>query len=127
MLTSGRTFSAAEEFANNLKILKRATIVGTTTTGGGANPGGMFKLAEHVSLFIPTGRAINPVTKTNWEGTGVTPDVAVPQKQALLTAQILAMQPLVNKQTDPWRKEAAANVLAEIQAKLDAMNAPLPM
>lgn len=125
MLTSGRTFSAAKEFANNLKVLKRATIVGTTT-GGGAKPGGMFKLAEHVGIFISTGRAINPVTKTNWEGTGVTPDVAVPQELALLTAHIMAMQLVVAKQTDPRRKEAAANVLAEIQAKLDAMKAPLP-
>ncbi len=90
VLTSGRTFSAAEEFTNNLKTLKRATIVGATT-GGGANPGDGFKLAEHVGIFIPTGRAINPITKTNWEGTGVTPDVAVPQEQALLTAQIMAM------------------------------------
>ena len=125
VLTSGRTFSAAEEFANNLKVLKRATIVGATT-GGGANPGDEFKLAEHVSIFIPTGRAINPVTKTNWEGTGVSPDVAVPQEQALLTAQIMAMQPLVAKQTDPWRKEAAAKVVAELQAKVDAMKTPLP-
>lgn len=124
VLTSGRTFSAAEEFTNNLKVLKRATIVGATT-GGGANPGGMFKLAEHVGIFIPTGRAINPVTKTNWEGTGVTPDVAVPQEQALLTAQIMAMQPVVAKQTEPWRKEAAAKILAELQAKLDAMKTPL--
>lgn len=124
-LTSGHTFSAAEEFANNLKVLKRATIVGATT-GGGANPSDSFKLAEHMRIFIPTGRAINPVTKTNWEGTGVIPDVAVPQEQALLTAQIMAMQPLVAKLAEPWRKEGPAKVLAELQAKLDAMKAPLP-
>jgi len=122
VLTSGRTFSAAEEFTNNLKTLKRATIVGDTT-GGGANPGGRFKLAEHVGVFIPTGRAINPSTKTNWEGTGVTPDVAVPQEQALLTAQIMAMRPLVNKLKDPWRKEGADKALIELQAKLDQIKA----
>lgn len=122
VLTSGRTFSAAEEFTNNLKTLKRATIVGATT-GGGANPGDVFKLAEHVGVFIPTGRAINPITKTNWEGTGVTPDVAVPQEQALLTAQIMAMRPLVDKLTDPWRKEGTNKVLADLQTKLDQMKA----
>ncbi len=122
VLTSERTFSAAEEFSNNLKTLKRATIVGATT-GGGANPGDMFKLAEHVGIFIPTGRAINPITKTNWEGTGVAPDVAVPQEQALLTAQILAMRPLVEKLTDPWRKEGANKMLADLQGKLDQMKA----
>ena len=120
VLTSGRTFSAAEEFTNNLKTLKRATIVGATT-GGGANPGDGFKLAEHVGVFIPTGRAINPITKTNWEGTGVTPDVAVPQEQALLTAQILALRPLVEKLTDSWRKESGNKLLAELQGKLDQM------
>jgi len=122
VLTSGRTFSAAEEFTNNLKTLRRATIVGATT-GGGANPGDVFKLAEHVGVFIPTGRAINPITKTNWEGTGVTPDVAVPQEQALLTAQIMAMRPLVEKLTDPWRKEGASKALAELQAELDHLKA----
>lgn len=122
VLTSERTFSAGEEFTNNLKVLKRATIVGATT-GGGANPSGMFKLADRVGIYIPIGRAINPVTKTNWEGTGVTPDVAVPPDQALLTAQVMAMQPVVAKQTDPWRKEAAAKIFTDLQAKLDAMKA----
>ena len=76
VLTSKRTFSAAEEFTYNLKTQKRATIVGETT-GGGANPGGTRPVAEHFIVFVPSGRAINPITKTNWEGTGVAPDVAV--------------------------------------------------
>ena len=70
VLTSKRTFSAAEEFTYNLKCLKRATIVGETT-GGGAHPGGTRKVHEHFVVFIPSGRAINPISKTNWEGTGV--------------------------------------------------------
>jgi CubicO group peptidase (beta-lactamase class C family) len=77
VLTSKYTFSGAEEFTYNLKNLKRATIVGETT-GGGANPGGFVRLAAHFGMFVPGGRAINPITKTNWEGTGVPPDVAVP-------------------------------------------------
>jgi C-terminal processing protease CtpA/Prc len=82
VLTSGRTFSGAEEFANKLKTLKRATIVGETT-GGGANPGGGNRLSEHFFAFIPTGRAVNPYTKTNWEGTGVEPDVKTSADAAL--------------------------------------------
>ncbi|GAB2870259.1 hypothetical protein GCM10027277_44430 [Pseudoduganella ginsengisoli] len=89
ILTSKATFSAAEEFSYNLKQLKRAVIVGEVT-GGGANPGGGFKFSEHVGGFIPTGRAINPITHTNWEGTGVQPDVVVPADQALQTALSLA-------------------------------------
>ena len=76
ILTSKSTFSAAEEFAYNLKVRKRAYLVGETTKGG-ANPGHSFDLPSRLSIFIPTGRAINPVTQTNWEGVGVTPDLPV--------------------------------------------------
>jgi C-terminal processing protease CtpA/Prc len=96
LLTSGRTFSAAEEFAYDLQSLKRVTIVGETT-GGGAHPGGMVPLGEHFLAFIPTGRAINPVTKTNWEGTGVKPDVSVSADKALETAHQLAVKKLLEK------------------------------
>jgi hypothetical protein len=89
ILTSKRTFSAAEEFSYNMQTQKRAVLVGETT-GGGANPGGVFKINDQLSIFIPTGRAINPVTKTNWEGVGVKPDVAVAADKALDDAIILA-------------------------------------
>jgi retinol-binding protein 3 len=89
VLTSGRTFSGAEEFAYNLQTRKRATIVGETT-GGGAHPGEGVSLPHGLHMFVPTGRAINPVTKTNWEGVGVKPDVAVSAEEALETAHRLA-------------------------------------
>jgi hypothetical protein len=89
VLTSARTFSGAEEFAYNLQALKRATIVGETT-GGGAHPGGVSSLPHGLSVFIPSGRAINPITNTNWEGTGVRPDVAVDPAAALEKALELA-------------------------------------
>ena len=89
MLTSPKTFSGAEEFSYNLKNLKRATLVGERT-GGGAHPGGVRKLNERFSIFVPTGRAISPVTGTNWEGTGVLPDVEVPAGEALERALELA-------------------------------------
>jgi hypothetical protein len=91
VLTSNRTFSGAEEFTYNLKNLKRATIVGETT-GGGAHPGGFARLHEHFGMFIPRGRAISPITKTNWEGTGVKPDVEVPADQALHVARLTALK-----------------------------------
>ena len=91
VLTSKRTFSGAEEFSYNLKNLKRATIIGETT-GGGAHPGGPVRVHEHFMLGVPTGRAINPITKTNWEGTGVQPDVEVPADQALITASLMALK-----------------------------------
>src|SRR5919205_1815457 len=91
VLTSKYTFSGAEEFTYNLKNLKRATIIGETT-GGGAHPGSMFRLGDHFGMFVPTGRAISPITKSNWEGTGVKPDIEVPADQALYVARIMALK-----------------------------------
>jgi C-terminal processing protease CtpA/Prc len=91
VLTSSHTFSAAEEFTYNLQTRKRATIVGETT-GGGAHPGDMVSLPFGLTVFVPNGRAINPITHTNWEGTGVKPDVAIPAETALETAHKLARE-----------------------------------
>lgn len=96
ILTSARTFSGAEEFAYNLQTRKRATIVGART-GGGANPGGEEVATKHFQVWVPTGRAVNPVTGTNWEGTGISPDVEVKPARALLTAQKLAIQNALSK------------------------------
>lgn len=100
VLTSSYTFSGAEEFANNLKVLKRATIVGETT-GGGANPGERFAFEPFFAAFIPTGRAINPTTGTNWEGTGVEPDLKAPQAECLTVAHAEALKALRAKAQDP--------------------------
>jgi Peptidase family S41/N-terminal domain of Peptidase_S41 in eukaryotic IRBP len=85
LLISKRTFSGGEEFVNDLKAQKRAKVFGETT-GGGANPGNVLPIGTSFSIFIPSGRAENPVTRTSWEGSGVTPDVAVQEKQALQAA-----------------------------------------
>jgi len=89
VLTSDQTFSGAEEFSYNMQTQKRATLVGQTTRGG-ANPGTLFPLNEKLEAFIPTGRAINPVTKTNWEGVGVVPEVKTTPEETFDTAYALA-------------------------------------
>jgi C-terminal processing protease CtpA/Prc len=91
VLTSQRTFSAAEEFSYNLRNLERATLVGETT-GGGAHPGGTRIATERFTVWVPTGRAINPITGTNWEGTGVKPHIEVPADEALDVAHIEALK-----------------------------------
>ena len=91
VLTSKRTASGAEEFAYDLQQLKRATIVGESTWGG-ANPGDVFPIDQHFAVFVPTGAAVNPISKTNWEGVGVKPDVRVDAATALQTAQRMAME-----------------------------------
>jgi len=96
VLTSKETFSGAEEFSYNLKNLKRATIIGETT-GGGAHPVSGHRIDDHFMIGVPFARAINPISKTNWEGTGVEPDVKVPAPDALATAQKLAAEKLGSK------------------------------
>src|SRR5262249_45665907 len=51
VLTSATTFSAAEEFAYDLKCLKRATLIGART-GGGANPGSSHVVGGVLSVFV---------------------------------------------------------------------------
>jgi retinol-binding protein 3 len=97
VLTSSHTFSAGEELAYDLQSQKRATIVGETT-GGGANPFRPERIDDRFTLLVPFGRAINPITKTNWEGVGVEPDVKVPEEQALATAQKLAAEKIASIQ-----------------------------
>jgi len=97
VLTSKRTFSGAEEFSYNLKNLKRATIIGETT-GGGAHPVSGHRIDDHFMIGVPFARAVNPITKTNWEGTGVEPDVKVPAGEALDVAKKMAAEQIRNDQ-----------------------------
>lgn len=85
VLTSQATFSGGEEFAYDMQAMKRATLIGQTT-GGGANPAGPVDLGHGIVAVVPGGRPENPYTKTNWEGVGVRPDVAVPADEALSVA-----------------------------------------
>ena len=116
VLTSKRTGSGAEECSYDLQSLKRATIVGGVTWGG-ANPGHDYRLSDHFSAFIPGGRAINPYTHANWEGTGVTPDVVVAPEQALQTAHLQALRHLQEKATTAEEKEFRAQSLEVVEAE----------
>lgn len=89
ILTSDYTFSAAEEFTYDLKNLNRATVIGETT-GGGAHPGGPIVINQGFFVNVPQGRAINPVTKTNWEGVGVEPHIKIDADAAFDRALELA-------------------------------------
>jgi hypothetical protein len=114
VLTSSRTFSAAEEFTYNLKNLKRATIVGETT-GGGAHPGGVRRINDQFGIWVPNGRAINPITKTNWEGTGIEPDIKVEAAQALRTAHLDALKKVRESATDARHREQLDAAIAALQ------------
>jgi C-terminal processing protease CtpA/Prc len=89
LLTSKKTFSAAEHLALSLKRTHRATLVGEAT-GGGAHFGGMAPMGKGYAAFIPVGRTFDPDTGESWEGTGVKPDVEVGADKALDEALRLA-------------------------------------
>lgn len=69
-------------------------------TGGGAHPTKPYKIGTHFTADIPFAYSVNPVTHTDWEGKGVQPDVKVPANQALLTAQIMAIQAVIKRNPD---------------------------
>jgi hypothetical protein len=93
ILTSRRTFSAAEGVAYDLQALGRAVIVGERT-GGGAHPFEYRRVHRHFALDLPESRSVNPITGGNWQGTGVKPDVEVPEAEALDRAIELAKEAL---------------------------------
>lgn len=112
VLIGPETFSAAEEFSYNLKQLKRATLIGEVT-GGGANPGRWQELSPYLAAFIPNGRAINPITKTNWEGSGVSPDLGVPAAEALAMAHKLALENIAAAVADPRRAAQLRKMISQ--------------
>ena len=120
LLTSKFTFSGAEEFAYDLQCRKRATIVGETT-GGGAHPGDIYYVDDNFVMFLPTGNAINPVTKTNWEGTGVKPDAEINADKALDKARLMALEKMLTTKTDPAIKQSLNDQITILKALLDPM------
>ena len=93
VLTSGSTVWAAEDFAYNLKMLHRATIVGETTRGS-AHAGVFHRIDDHFGIGIPEVKVENPFGKADWEGVGVEPDIKVKATDALGTAEKLALDRL---------------------------------
>ncbi|WP_411028823.1 S41 family peptidase [Spongiimicrobium sp. 3-5] len=116
ILTSKMTFSGAEEFAYNLKHLKRAILIGEST-GGGAHPGGRIAANDKFNVWTPTGRSINPITGTNWEGVGVIPHIQTSAQEALLAAHIKALDSLKTESEDLNQKKYYQWHLQILEAK----------
>jgi C-terminal processing protease CtpA/Prc len=112
LLTSNRTFSAGEAFAYAMKSLKRATLVGATTRGGG-NPNMMLPLRNDYLLSIPIGESVSPVDGGSWEGVGVKPDVATDEKAALGVAHRQALERLRDQTQD---ESLRASLAKQIEA-----------
>jgi hypothetical protein len=116
VLTSGHTFSGGEDFAYTLQALGRATVIGETT-GGGAHPTRGFPISAAVHIGIPFARSVNPVTGTNWQGTGVVPDVPADAERAYDVAYARALEKvLAMDDVPPPIANDAREALAGLQA-----------
>jgi tetratricopeptide (TPR) repeat protein len=103
ILTSNRTFSAAEDFSYNLQARNRAKVIGETT-GGGAHPVKFERMANGFVFVVPYARSINPITQTNWEGVGVIPDIKVTAEMALEKAKEVAKISATQYRETPFKQ-----------------------
>jgi hypothetical protein len=94
VLTSAATFSGGEQLSYDLQQLGRATVVGERTRGGAHAREG-FPVHPHLEATISTAVSVNPITGSNWEGTGVAPDIEVTASQARDTAYRLTLQAVI--------------------------------
>jgi C-terminal processing protease CtpA/Prc len=117
ILTSSETFSAAEDFTYGMKANKRAIVVGETTRGG-ANPGGIKRVSSNFSIWISSGKAINPITGSNWEGTGITPDHLTSAENARIEAEKRLLELVIARTDDPQAKHDRQQALEALEAEL---------
>lgn len=119
VLTSGRTFSAAEEFSFDLKNLERATLVGETTGGGGHTVSGYVFHFDGFRILarLPYGRAYFPPTNEGWEGVGVTPHIEAPAEDALEVAHAEALRRLIAEEEDEVVKGQLEWALLDVESR----------
>jgi hypothetical protein len=115
VLSSHETFSGGEDFCYTLQAAGRAEVIGETT-GGGAHPTRGFPIGDAMAIMVPIARSINPVTGTNWQGTGVIPDIAVPEAEAYDVAYGKALRHVLSVDAFP-------PVAHEARTALDALPA----
>lgn len=120
VLTSKRTASGAEAVAYTLKNQKRATIIGDTTYGA-ARPGSNFRINKHFQVHISLARSIDAVTKTDWEGSGVKPDIEVSAEIALNTTHLTALMKLMERNKDDKRARSYQDRIEIARAELESL------
>jgi hypothetical protein len=113
VLTSPRTFSAGEGLAFILQERKRAVVIGEVTAGA-ANPGRSYPAGTMFEITVPNGRVVTAITKRNWEGSGVTPDVRVPAADAFRVAHLRAIDDLLAT-ASPARREELMRLRPQIE------------
>jgi C-terminal processing protease CtpA/Prc len=103
VLTSRRTVSAGEGIAYLLQERGRAEMVGETTAGA-ANPGRPYPVNATFEVTVPNGKVRSAIRGSNWEGTGVKPDVKIAADEALRVAHRRALERLLRTtEKGSWR------------------------
>jgi Peptidase family S41/N-terminal domain of Peptidase_S41 in eukaryotic IRBP len=115
VLTSSETFSGGEDFAYTLQAQGRAEVIGAAS-GGGAHPTRMIPISATIAIGVPHARSVNPVTGTNWQGTGVIPDISVPATDAYDVAYRRALEHVLSTTVPPPVAAEARDALAALPA-----------
>jgi hypothetical protein len=118
ILTSRETFSGGEEFTNDMKVNMRATVVGEVTAGG-ANSGISVPLNDFFLLYVPVSSIQNAVTKSNWEGVGVAPDLPTSADLAFKAAALKIVEQLTAKDESNDRKLIILKAKLQSEADVD--------
>ncbi len=126
ILTSHSTFSGGEDFSYGMQKSNRAIIVGETT-GGGAHPQMPFSVGQGFIISIPYARSLNPITKTDWEGTGVIPDAKDKAHNALITAQELIFKNQMLVAKDEKEKHKSEFYLHSLLSKNETKSPPIKL
>jgi C-terminal processing protease CtpA/Prc len=122
VVTSSRvTFSAAEGFSYVMQALGKAKVVGEKT-GGGSNPSDGYILNRNFAIMIPYATPVVPATGSNWAA-GVVPDIAANADAAVRTAQIAALETLLQGKPDDLSGERRG-ALADLKRQAEAPPAP---
>ena len=103
-------------------VVNEYQIVIDHNPGGGTNPGTTYEVSDKFKIFIPSGRAINPVSGDNWEGKGIAPDVAVDEDEALNVAHLMAVKKLLEKADSEDKSAFYKWDLKEIKANQQPVN-----
>jgi C-terminal processing protease CtpA/Prc len=125
LLTSRETFSGGEDLAYSLQAQGRALVVGAAT-GGGAHPTRGIPITDRLVITVPFARSINPVTGTNWQGTGVLPDIEVPAAEAYDEAYRRALRHVLSCDVPPPVANEAREALEALEALATPPDAPAP-
>ena len=100
ILTSSNTASGAEAFTYILKNYNKATVIGENTSGAAHWADYYYYSTLNLEIKLPVARPINPITKTDWERTGIRPDINISENRSLDKAYIIALEKLIKTGRD---------------------------